>query len=65
VFFRLNSWLLGIVLFAIVFGATALGLFIGRRLQHRSDSLREPFAVLQAALLGVVGSSWRSGWRLR
>ena len=54
-FFRLNGWALALVLFAIVFGATALGLFIGRRLQHRSDALREPFAVLQAALLGVVG----------
>jgi hypothetical protein len=39
----------------VVFGATALGLFIGHRLRHRSDSLREPFAVLQAAMLGVVG----------
>jgi hypothetical protein len=39
----------------VVFGATALGLFIGHRLRHRSDALREPFAVLQAAMLGVVG----------
>ena len=54
-FFQLNSWALGFVLFAVVFGATALGLFLGRRLRHRSDALREPFAVLQAALLGVVG----------
>jgi hypothetical protein len=46
---------LGLVLFALVFGATALGQFIGRRLRHRSDAFREPFAVLQAALLGVVG----------
>jgi hypothetical protein len=55
VFFRLNSWVLGILIFAIVFGATALGHFIGKRLQRSSDKLREPFAVLQAALLGVVG----------
>ena len=54
-FFRLNSWALGLILFAVVFGATALGLFIGKRLRHRSETLREPFAVLQAALLGVVG----------
>ncbi len=54
-FFRLNSWVLGLVLFGIVFGATAFGHFVGKRLQHRSDKLREPFAVLQAALLGVVG----------
>jgi hypothetical protein len=55
VFFRLSSWALGVVLFFTVFGATALGMFIGRRLRHRSDTLREPFAVLQGALLGVVG----------
>jgi hypothetical protein len=55
VFFRLNTWELGFILFATVFGATALGMFIGRRLHHRSEALREPFAVLQAALLGVVG----------
>jgi len=54
-FFRLNSWALGLILFAVVFGATVLGLFIGHRLRHRSDALREPFAVLQAAMLGVVG----------
>jgi hypothetical protein len=54
-FFRLSTWALGFILFAVVFGATAVGLTIGRRLRHRSDTLREPFAVLQAALLGVVG----------
>lgn len=54
-FFRLNSWTLGVVLVAIVFGAAALGMFIGRRLHHRADTLSEPFAVLQGALLGVVG----------
>ncbi len=54
-FVRLSSWWLGFVLFVIVFGATAVGLFVGRRLRHRSEALREPLAVLQAALLGVVG----------
>jgi hypothetical protein len=38
-----------------VFGATGLGLLLGHRQRHRSQSLREPFAVLQSALLGVVG----------
>jgi hypothetical protein len=38
-----------------VVGATALGLYIGGRIRHLSDSLKEPFAVLQAALLGLVG----------
>ena len=32
-----------------------LGHVLGLRLRHLSDSLKEPFAVLQAALLGVVG----------
>ncbi len=54
-FFRLTSLELGLVLFAIVFGATAVGVALGRRHRHRSDDLREPFAVLQGALLGVVG----------
>ena len=31
------------------------GLLIGRRLRQRHEVLREPFGVLQAALLGVVG----------
>jgi hypothetical protein len=38
-----------------VLGATAAGLLVGRRLRHLSDNLKEPFAVLQGALLGVVG----------
>jgi len=28
---------------------------LGRRVRHLSDSLKEPFGVLQGALLGVVG----------
>jgi hypothetical protein len=43
------------MLFGIVLGATALGLLVGHRLRRLSDGLREPFAVLQTALLGVVG----------
>jgi hypothetical protein len=38
-----------------VLAATGVGLLLGRRQRHLSQSLREPFAVLQAALLGVVG----------
>lgn len=38
-----------------VLGATAIGIFLGHRVRHLSDSLKEPFGVLQAALLGVVG----------
>ena len=54
-FFRLNSLELGLILFAIVFGATAIGVVLGRLVRHRSEHLREPFGVLQAALLGLVG----------
>jgi hypothetical protein len=39
----------------VVLGATGLGIFLGHRVRHLSDSLKEPFGVLQAALLGVVG----------
>ena len=54
-FFSLSSPLLALLLFAVLFGATALGLWIGRSQRHRSENLREPFAALQAALLGMVG----------
>ena len=54
-FFRLNSWALGLILFAVVLGATALGVVLGRSLRRLKDDLREPFGVLQAALLGIVG----------
>jgi len=55
VFFRVPSPLLALILFAIILGTTALGLFVGGRLRHRHEVLREPFAALQAALLGLVG----------
>jgi len=46
---------LGILLFAVLLGATGLGAFVGHRVRHLSDSLKEPFGILQGALLGVVG----------
>src|SRR3954454_22252234 len=52
--FRLNSPELALVLAAIVFGATGVAIMLGRRHRERSE-MREPFAVLQGALLGVVG----------
>src|SRR3954447_24030730 len=55
IFFRLTSWELGLILFAVILGATAVGVFLGRRVRHLSDSLKEPFGILQGALLGVVG----------
>jgi len=38
-----------------VLGTTLLGVLIGRRLRGHAEALREPFGVLQAALLGLVG----------
>jgi hypothetical protein len=37
-----------------VLGSTLLGIATGRRLRAHADALREPFGVLQAALLGLV-----------
>ena len=54
-FFRLTTWELGLILVAVVLGTMAIGLVLGRYLRHRSEHLREPVSVLQAALLGLVG----------
>jgi hypothetical protein len=54
-FFRLNSIALGLLLFAVLLGATGIGILVGHRVRHLSDDLKEPLGVLQAALLGVVG----------
>jgi hypothetical protein len=54
-FFSFSDWQLGLIIFAIVVGTTVLGIAVGRYLRQHSESLREPFGVLQAALLGVVG----------
>jgi hypothetical protein len=55
VFFTLNSWQLVFLLAGILFGATILGLVVGRALRHHSEALREPFGVVQGALLTLVG----------
>jgi hypothetical protein len=39
----------------VLFGATALGVVLGRRVRHLSDTLKDPFAIMQGALLGLVG----------
>ena len=44
-----------LILVAVLLGATALGVFLGHRVRHLSDSLKEPFGILQGALLGLVG----------
>src|SRR3954451_8326692 len=55
VFFGLNTWLLVLLLAGILFGATATGLVLGRVMGARSEGLREPFGVLQGALVGFMG----------
>jgi hypothetical protein len=54
VFFSLSSWELALIIFALVGGTTLVGFAVGRYLREHSDVLREPFGVLQGALLGVV-----------
>jgi hypothetical protein len=54
-FFSLSSWELGILIFAVIGGASALGVLLGRYARHQSHPYREPIGVLQGALLGVVG----------
>jgi hypothetical protein len=54
-FFRLASWQLGLILVACVVGPTVAGVLIGRSLRGHSETLRDPFGVLQGALLGLVG----------
>jgi hypothetical protein len=54
-FFRLSSLELALILFGVVAGATLLGLFAGRYLRQHKEDLREPFGVLQGALLALVG----------
>lgn len=54
-FFRLDAWALTLVLAVLMAAATAAGLLLGRVLAGRSDDLREPFGILQAALIGFMG----------
>ena len=54
-FFRLSTWELALLLAGILFGATVLGLVVGRYLSHHAATLREPIGTVQAALLTLVG----------
>jgi hypothetical protein len=55
-FFRLDAWALTLVLAVLMAAATTAGLLLGRVLAGRSDDdLREPFGILQAALIGFMG----------
>jgi hypothetical protein len=52
--FRLNTPALAIVVATIVLGTTLVGVAVGRYLRERSEGFREPFGVVQAALVGFV-----------
>ena len=54
-FFRLSDWELALLIFGAIFGVTVCGLLLGRYLREHVETLREPFGVLQTALLGLVG----------
>lgn len=54
-FFTLSSWELGLLIFAVVGGAAALGIAVGQYLRRHSETHREPIGALQGALFGVVG----------
>jgi hypothetical protein len=54
-FFSLPSWAVALIVLAVIGAATAAGYATGRYLREHQATLREPFGVLQGALLGVVG----------
>src|SRR5262249_38303487 len=54
-FFSLPSWAVALFILTVIGSATALGYAIGLYLREHEEKLREPFGVLQGALLGVVG----------
>jgi hypothetical protein len=54
-FFGLDTWVLAVVLGAVMIGATLLGLLLGRRIGRSSDTFREPLGVVQGALIGFMG----------
>lgn len=54
-FFSLPSWALALLVLAVIGGATWAGYAVGRHFHEHHAALKEPFGVLQGALLGVVG----------
>ena len=54
-FFSLASWEVILGIAVLIGGATLAGYATGHYLREHSETLREPFGVLQGALLGVVG----------
>src|SRR4029450_3223237 len=63
-FFSLPSWAVALILFAVIGAATVAGYATGHYLREHEAKLREPFGVLQAARLGVVGLILALGLRL-
>jgi hypothetical protein len=55
VFFSVPTWIVALLVLAVIGAATAIGYTSGRYLRQHQAALREPFGVLQGALLGVVG----------
>jgi hypothetical protein len=55
VFYSLSSWALALIIFAVIATVTGAGVLLGHRLREHHETLREPFGVLQAAILGIVG----------
>jgi len=54
-FFSLPSWAVALLLVALLGAATVGGYTTGRYLREHEAKVREPFGVLQGAILGVVG----------
>ena len=54
-FFGLSTWVLVLLLTAVMAAATVTGLLVGRRLAAHGEHVREPFGVLQGALIGFMG----------
>jgi hypothetical protein len=54
-FFGLSTWVLLLLLGGVMFGATVAGLVAGKAMGARSEGFREPFGVLQGALIGFMG----------
>src|SRR4051812_4022200 len=50
----LSSLELALVVIAILFGATGLGIWVGRALSRHKSGLKEPLGIMQAALVGFV-----------
>ncbi len=54
IFFRMGTLELTLVIYGLLLGATAIGLWIGRTMRSRAESLRDSFSVVQGALFGFM-----------